>query len=113
MELTHLRYFVAVADVGSVSRAAQRLSMTQPALSRRIKDLEVDVGVRLFDRVGRRIILTGDGTELVSKARQILADAEAFRERARVLGGGEGGLLVLHAEFHDGTQRRSVGVSIF
>jgi len=97
MELTHLRYFVAVADVGSVSRAAQRLSMTQPALSRRIKDLEVDVGVRLFDRVGRRIILTGDGTELVSKARQILADAEAFRERARVLGGGEGGLLRIGA----------------
>ena len=97
MELRHLRYFVAVADAGSVSRAARRLNMTQPALSRQIKDLERDVNLRLFDRIGRRIVLTGDGDELVARARQLLADVEAFRERAQALGGGEGGVLRIGA----------------
>ena len=60
MELRHLRSFVAVADSGSISLAARRLNVTQPALSRQIQDLERDMGVRLFDRIGRRVILTGD-----------------------------------------------------
>jgi DNA-binding transcriptional LysR family regulator len=54
MELRHLRSFVAVADSGSISLAARRLNVTQPALSRQIQDLERDMGVRLFDRIGRR-----------------------------------------------------------
>ena len=95
MELRHLRYFVAVASARSVSRAARGLNVTQPGLSRQIQNLEQDLGVRLFDRIGRKIVLTGDGTELLGRARRILADAEAFRERAQALGtrGGGSGLL--------------------
>jgi DNA-binding transcriptional LysR family regulator len=93
VELRHLRYFVAVAEAGSVSLAARRLNGTQPALSRQIRDLEQELGVRLFDRIGRKIVLTVDGDELLGHARRLLADAEAFRERAQALGGGESGVL--------------------
>src|SRR5438477_10200485 len=61
MELRHLRYFAAVAEAGNVSRAARQLRVTQPALSRQIQDLERDLACRLFDRIGRRIVLTKDG----------------------------------------------------
>ena len=67
MELRHLRYFLAVADAGNVSRAAQRLNITQPALSRQIQDLEGELACRLFDRIGRRIILTRDGEEILER----------------------------------------------
>src|SRR5438552_4513087 len=83
MELRHLRYFAAVADAGNVSRAARRLHMTQPALSRQIQDLERDLACRLFDRIGRRVVLTQDGDEILERTRRLLADAEALRERAQ------------------------------
>ena len=97
MELRHLRYFVAVADAGNVSRAAQRLHVTQPALSRQIRDLEHDFACRLFDRIGRRIILTRDDEDVLERTRRLLADAEALRERARALAGGEAGVLRIGA----------------
>jgi len=97
MELRHLRYFTAVADAGSVSRAARRLYVTQPALSRQIQDLERDLACRLFDRLGRRIVLTRDGNELLERTRRLLADADALRERARALVGGEAGVLRIGA----------------
>ena len=93
MELRHLRYFVAVADAGNISRAARRLHVTQPALSRQIQDLERDFACRLFDRIGRRIVLTKDGDEILERTRRLLADAEALRERARALAGGDSGVL--------------------
>src|SRR5436305_7738603 len=89
MELRHLRYFAAVADAGNVSRAARQLRVTQPALSRQIQDLELDLACRLFDRIGRRIVLTKDGDELLERTRRLLADADALRERARALAGGK------------------------
>ena len=64
MELRHLRYFVSVAEAASVSKAALRVNICQPALSRQIRDLETELGVRLFDRVGRRIQLTAEGEDL-------------------------------------------------
>jgi DNA-binding transcriptional LysR family regulator len=97
MELRHLRYFVAVADAGNVSRAAQRLHITQPALTRQIQDLEHQLACRLFDRIGRRIILTRDGEEILERSRSLLADAEALRDRARALAGGEAGVLRIGA----------------
>jgi DNA-binding transcriptional LysR family regulator len=97
MELRHLRYFAAVADAGNVSRAARRLNVTQPALSRQIQDLERDLACRLFDRIGRRIVLTRDAEELLERTRRLLADAEALRERARALAGGETGVLRIGA----------------
>ena len=95
MELRHLRYFAAVADAGNVSLAARRLNVTQPALSRQIQDLERDLACRLFDRIGRRIVLTRDGDEILERTRRLLADAEALRESARALAGGEAGVLRL------------------
>jgi len=97
MELRHLRYFVAVADAGSVSRAAVQLSITQPALSRQLRDLEVELGLPLFDRVGRRLHITAGGENLLERTREILRAADSLRERAGALGGGLTGTLRLGA----------------
>jgi DNA-binding transcriptional LysR family regulator len=93
MELRHVRYFVAVADAGGFSKAAARLRITQPALWRQIRDLEAELGLRLFERVGRRIQLTGDGDDLLVRARDLLTHVESLSERARALKGGHGGTL--------------------
>ncbi|WP_114205669.1 LysR substrate-binding domain-containing protein [Acidisarcina polymorpha] len=72
IELRHLRYFVAVAEQESVSRAAKRLHVSQPPLSRQIRDLEAELGVALFVRDSRRLILTGPGEVFLSEARAVL-----------------------------------------
>lgn len=95
MELRHLRYFVAVADARGVSRAATRLNISQPALSRQIRDLEVELGVALFDRAGGRLVLTGEGEDLLVRGRQLLADAAALGQRAAALRGGDQGIIRL------------------
>jgi DNA-binding transcriptional LysR family regulator len=97
MELRHLRYFVAVADAGTVSRAAGQLNVTQPALSRQLRDLEEELGLPLFDRVGRRLSLTAEGEHLLERTREILRAADALRERARAVAGGQTGTLRLGA----------------
>ena len=97
MELRHLRYFVAVADAGSVSRAAAQLHVTQPALSRQIRDLEAELGLPLFDRVGRRLQLTAAGDSLLLRTREILRAADSLREHAGALAGGATGTLRLGA----------------
>ena len=97
MELRHLRYFVSVADAGSVSRAAAQLRVTQPALSRQIRDLEAELGLPLFDRVGRRLQLTAAGDSLLLRTREILRAADSLREHAGALAGGATGTLRLGA----------------
>ena len=93
MDLRHLRYFVAVVDAGGVSKAATRLHITQPALSRQIRDLEDELGVALFDRVGRRIELTATGEDLLRSSRDVLAAADTLADRARALETGDAGIL--------------------
>ena len=93
MELRHLRYFVAVADSGGVSRAASRLNISQPALSRQIRDFEAELGVSLFDRRMGRLLLTGEGEDLLALGRELLRGAESMRERAHVLRGGDAGII--------------------
>ena len=93
MELRHLRYFVSVAETASVSKAALRVHISQPALSRQIRDLETELGLRLFDRVGRRIRLTAEGQDLLERSRDVLARADAIGERARDLTTGAAGRL--------------------
>jgi DNA-binding transcriptional LysR family regulator len=100
MELRHLRYFLSIVDAGSMALAGRRLHVTQPTLSRQIRDLERDLGVRLFDRIGRRIVLTAEGHELAARTRHVLAEVEALRARGSVLGGGRGGLLRVGATPH-------------
>jgi DNA-binding transcriptional LysR family regulator len=72
MELRHLRYFVAVAEALSFTKAAENLHLAQPSLTRQIKDLEAEIGVRLFDRAGKRISLTSEGESFLLDARQLL-----------------------------------------
>src|SRR5262249_9381260 len=93
MNLRHLRTFVAIADGGGMTSAAGRLNMTQPTASRQIDALESELGVSLFDRVGRRLQLTSEGEDLLQRSRRLLADAESLGERARALKKGEAGTL--------------------
>ncbi|MDA7915696.1 LysR substrate-binding domain-containing protein [Verrucomicrobia bacterium] len=76
MEFHQLRYFVAAAEELSITRAALREHVSQPALSRQITGLERELGVVLFDRVKKRIHLTDAGRYFLTKARQILCDTE-------------------------------------
>jgi LysR family hydrogen peroxide-inducible transcriptional activator len=80
MELHQIRYFVAVADKGSFSRAALREHVAQPSLSQQIQKLEAEIGERLFDRLPKSVVLTDAGNCLLDFARKILIDiADARR----------------------------------
>jgi DNA-binding transcriptional LysR family regulator len=79
MELRHLRYFEAVARYSHVTRAAAELHIAQPALSKQISQLEHELGVALFDRVGRNVRLTEAGEALLPHARAVMAQVEAAR----------------------------------
>lgn len=83
MELRHLRYFVAVAEEENVSRAALKLHVSQPGISRQIHDLEGELGFLLFARTGKSVRLTVAGKVLLAEARDILARADAAVEKAR------------------------------
>ena len=93
MDLRQLRSFVAIAEAESFSGAAARLHVTQPALSRQIRDLEAELGVRLFDRSSRRVRLTPEGDDVLRHSRDALVGIDALRERARSLSGGRVGIL--------------------
>lgn len=81
MEIRHLRYFVAVAESLNFSVAAQRLHMSQPPLSKRIADLEEEIGARLFDRSSRQVALTSAGRSLLPQAKSAV---DAFDATVRV-----------------------------
>ena len=75
MDVASLQAFIAVAEAGSFSAAAEQLYLTQPAVSKRIAVLEDSLAARLFDRIGRRTTLTEAGRALLPRARRILAVA--------------------------------------
>ncbi|MEU7790329.1 LysR family transcriptional regulator [Amycolatopsis sp. NPDC049159] len=87
MELRALRYFVTVADELHFGRAAERLHIAQPAVSRQIARLERELGARLFDRSPRRVRLTGTGRRVLDAARAALAAADEVRAAAAVPAG--------------------------
>lgn len=93
MELRHLRYFVAVADHGSITHAAERLNIAQPAVSRQIRDLEAELGVELLVREGRRVLLSDAGRAFAARARAVLAASSDAVEEARRIDRGEAGHL--------------------
>lgn len=97
MDLRRLRTFVAVAELGSVSKAALHVHITQPALSRQIRDLQQELGLRLFDRIGRNLVLTAEGEQLLGDFRGLLAHASSVGERAKLLRRGDTGVLRVSA----------------
>lgn len=86
MELRQLRYFVAVAETGSISRAARKLFLTQPALSRQIKALEDEIGQCLLERQAHSIRLTPAGEALLHEGRTLLQHADGMLDRVRAAG---------------------------
>ncbi|WP_230969008.1 LysR substrate-binding domain-containing protein [Nitrogeniibacter aestuarii] len=93
MEFRHLRYFVAVAEELSFTRAAKRLHMAQPPLSMQIRALEEELGVVLFERSQRKVRLSPAGQVFFDRARQLLADAALAADAALLAARGERGHL--------------------
>lgn len=93
LDLKRLKSFVVVAEEGNIGRAALRLYVSQPALSRRLRELESELGFSLFAPHGRGIRLTGEGRGFLVHCRDLVAHAEALDERARTYARGECGVL--------------------
>ena len=89
MELRHLRYFVAVAELENVSRAALKLHVSQPALSRQIRDLEDEIGFCLLERTAKSVRLTDAGHAFLNDARTLLQQAEEAVKKARAIASAE------------------------
>jgi LysR family transcriptional regulator, cyn operon transcriptional activator len=122
MDLRHLRAFVTIVEAGGFGRAAGRLNLSQPALSRQIRALEAELDVPLFDRIGRRVQLTAEGEDVLRRARALLTEADSLGERARALKSGHVGVLrvgatpqameTLLARFLPRYRRRHPGVEV-
>lgn len=93
MELRHLRYFVVLAEELHFGRAARRLSITQPPLSFNIRQLEEDLGVRLFERDSKRVVITAAGAAFLREARDILDHTQRARDLTQAVSGGRVGRL--------------------
>src|SRR5437899_1231003 len=89
VELRHLRYFVAVAEMENVSRAALKLHVSQPALSRQIRDLEDEIGFCLLERTAKSVRLTDAGRAFLGDARALLQQADEVVKKARAIAGAE------------------------
>ncbi|MFF5476008.1 LysR family transcriptional regulator [Streptomyces sp. NPDC012935] len=94
LDLRKLRYFVAVAERQHFGQAAVALHVTQPALSRQVRQLEHELRVELFTRSTREVSLTPAGEQFLRDAKALLAAAEAAQERARRIGAGDDALVV-------------------
>ena len=105
MELQNLTAFLQVAETGSFSRAAQRLHITQPAVSKRIAQLEDELSSPLFDRIGRNITLTEAGIALLPHAKAVQLELQSAERSVRDLDGDVGGQLRLATSHHIGLHR--------
>lgn len=97
MELRHLRYFIAVAEEENVSRAALKLHVSQPGVSRQIRDLEAELGFQLFERSAKSLKLTEAGKIFLTEARAVLQRAEDAVKAARAIATGSGELHIGYA----------------
>ncbi len=105
MDTTHLKTFIAAAELASFSLAAEQLYLTQPAVSKRISALEGELGTRLFDRIGRRVSLTEAGHMLLPRARDILAEIDDSLRQIANLSGEVTGRLSIGTSHHIGLHR--------
>lgn len=105
MDIQALQALMSVADTGSFSRAAERLHLSQPAISKRIATLEDQIGAALFNRVGRRITLTQAGQALLPHARRVLRDLEDARRALSRVSRQVSGRLSLGTSHHIGLHR--------
>lgn len=95
MNIKHLEHLLALADTGSFSRAAEKMFLTQSALSRSIQSLEDELGAKVLDRIGKRNELTPLGQDVVARARHIVREAAELRQSAKLLqDGGRGSISV-------------------
>src|SRR5690349_7170240 len=90
MELRHLRYFVAVAEAENVTRAALKLHVSQPGLSRQIRDLEDELGFALLERSAKSVRLTAAGKTFLEEARAVLKRSDEAVQAARAVATGSG-----------------------
>jgi LysR family carnitine catabolism transcriptional activator len=95
MDIRRLTYFLAVVDEGGFTSAAKAVFVSQPALSLAIKELEHELGTELFERLGRRVLLTSAGEALVGPARQVLRDVETGKAAVEAVAGVRSGTLSL------------------
>lgn len=105
MDLANLNAFVAIAETGSFSLAAEQLFVTQPAISKRLANLEQQLNARLFDRIGREVSLTEAGRALLPRAYRILAELADSRRALANLSGSVSGRLSLATSHHIGLHR--------
>ncbi|MGA8480364.1 MAG: LysR family transcriptional regulator [Chthoniobacterales bacterium] len=102
MELRHLRYFLAAAEASNFTKAAARLRVTQPALSRQVQDLEDEIGVELLRRSPRGVTLTAEGRLFLEEVRELLKRTDESVEKVRALVRGEYGELHVATGFPPG-----------
>ena len=81
MTLQQLRYAIAVADCGSMNQAAAKLFISQPSLSEAVKELEREIGIRIFGRTNRGILVTTEGNEFLGYARQVVEQYRLMEQR--------------------------------
>ena len=105
MDTQDLKAFLAVADNKSFSEAAEKIHLSQPAVSKRISNLEVQLDTRLFDRISRKVYLTESGALLLPKARAILYELENTKQEINALTGDISGTLSLAISHHLGLHR--------
>jgi DNA-binding transcriptional LysR family regulator len=113
MDISALQTFLAIAETGSFSAAAERVFLTQPAISKRIAALESELGTPLFDRIGRRVQLTEAGRALQERAHLILAEIEDARRAISRLSGTVRGTLRMAASHHIGLHRLPAALKRF
>ena len=87
MELHQLRYVLAVSEAGSITRASERLHLAQPSLSTQIRKLERELGIPLFERLGRRVRLTAAGEAFVAHAERALREVDEARRGVEAVRG--------------------------
>ena len=113
MDIAALQAFVAIADTGSFSRAAHALFLTQPAISKRIATLEIELGTPLFDRIGRGVQLSPAGFALLDQARRILNEVAEAKRRIAGLSEQIKGPLTLGTSYHIGLHRLQPALKAF